>query len=124
MSITNLQNNIVDAKEKIENYKSIISSVSDIKNKLDLCSTTLSKTGDLIGKAIVLDGKPGDNGNTAQIAAKVSSCSGEFSAVSGLANAEITKLNQKISDWQNEISRLKREEQERLAKAREEKPKL
>lgn len=124
MSITNLQNNIVDAKEKIENYKSIISSVSDIKNKLDLCSTTLSKTGDLIGKAIVLDGKPGDNGNTAQIAAKVSSCSSEFSAVSGLANAEITKLNQKISDWQNEISRLKREEQERLAKAREEKPKL
>lgn len=122
MSITQLQNNIADAKEKIAKYSAIISSISDINGKLDLCSTTLNKTSDLIGQALVIDGQTGDNGKTAEIAVQVSNCANNFSGVSSIAQSEISKLNNDIINWQNEIARIK--EQERAREREKEKERI
>lgn len=112
MNISDLESNISSAQKKITNYKSIISSIDKINEQLNLCAETLITTGDLIGEAIVVDGKPSDNGKTAEIANEVTDCADSFTGICTTANQEIDKLNKKISGWRSQISSLQRQEQQ------------
>ena len=96
----NIDSQIKDLNSKIESYKSVKSSATDIARELDNLSNDAKATGDALEK-IIISGKPIDNNGVFKSTS--SNLNGMASAYTNIANV----CSQKISEIEEKISNLK-----------------